>query len=134
MLVTFPIAFLSTLVATDLAWIVTADDFWLRLSLWLVGAGAIMGAVAGLAGTLELLLIKGVRRRGASWSHFVGAVTLIAVAFTNWSLRLVGSDELIVPWALSLTFLGALLVALSGWLGGNLVFDHRIGVVNDDGD
>jgi uncharacterized membrane protein len=134
MLVTFPIAFLTSLVATDLAWLLTGDDFWLRLSLWLVGGGAIMGAVAGLAGTIELLLIPGVRRRGVSWSHFVAAITLISVAFTNWFFRIVGGDEFIVPWALSLTFIGALLVSLSGWLGGNLVFDHRIGVVDDDGD
>ncbi len=134
MLVAFPIAFLTTLVATDLAWILTGDDFWLRLSLWLVGAGAIMGALAGIAGTLELLLIAGVRRRGVSWSHFVAAVTLISVAFTNWFLRLLGGDALMVPWALSLTLLGALLVGVAGWLGGSLVFDHRIGVVEDDGD
>ena len=134
MLVAFPIAFLTALVATDMAWVLTGDDFWLRLSLWLVGSGAVMGALAGVAGTIELLLIPGVRRRGVSWSHFVAAVTLISVAFTNWSLRLVGSADLVVPWALSLTALGAVLVALSGWLGGSLVFDHSIGVVDDDGD
>lgn len=134
MLVAFPIAFLTTLVLTDLAWVLTADEFWLRLSLWLVGSGAIMGAVAGIAGTIELLLIPGVRRRGVSWSHFVAAVTLISVAFTNWSLRLIGNNELMLPWGLALSILGALLVALSGWLGGSLVFDHRIGVVDDDGD
>ncbi len=134
MLVTFPIAFLMTLVATDMAWLVTGDFFWLRLSMWLVGGGAVMGAVAGLAGTIELLLIPGVRRRGVSWSHFVAAVMLISVAFTNWCLRLIGGGELIVPWALTLTLLGALLVAMAGWLGGNLVFDHRIGIVDDDGD
>ncbi len=134
MMVAFPIAFLTTLVATDAVWVLTGDDFWLRLSLWLVGSGAIMGALAGLVGTLELLLIPGVRRRGVSWSHFVAAITLISVAFTNWFLRLAGGSELIVPWALSLTILGALLVAVAGWLGGSLVFDHQIGIVDDDGD
>lgn len=134
MMVAFPIAFLTTLVATDAVWVLTGDDFWLRLSLWLVGSGAIMGALAGLVGTLELLLIPGVRRRGVSWSHFVAAITLISVAFTNWFLCLAGGSELIVPWALSLTILGALLVAVAGWLGGSLVFDHQIGIVDDDGD
>ncbi|MCG6118556.1 MAG: DUF2231 domain-containing protein [Aquimonas sp.] len=134
MMVAFPIAFLTSLVATDLAWVLTGDGFWLRLSLWLVGSGAVMGAAAGVAGALELLMIPGVRRRGVSWSHFVAAVMLISVAFINWFLRLAGNEALIVPWALSLTVLGALLVALAGWLGGSLVFDHRIGVVDDDGD
>jgi uncharacterized membrane protein len=134
MLVTFPIAFLMTVVATDLAWIATGDFFWLRLSMWLAGGGAIAGAVAGVAGTIELLLIPGVRRRGVSWSHFVAAVMLISVAFTNWYLRIAGGEDMVMPWAFTLSVLGAVLVAVAGWLGGNLVFDHRIGVVDEDGD
>lgn len=134
MMVTFPIAFLMSVVATDLAWILTQDDFWARLSLWLVGAGAVAGFFAGLAGTIELLLIPGVRRRGVSWSHFVAAITLISVAFTNWYLRLAGHTEMILPWGFVLSLLGAALVAVAGWLGANLVFDHKIGIVQEDGD
>jgi uncharacterized membrane protein len=134
MMVTFPIAFLVSVVATDLAWIVFQDQFWARLSLWLVGAGAFAGAAAGLAGALELLLIPGVRRRGVSWSHFVAAMTLISVAFTNWYLRLAGFTEMILPWGFMLSLLGAVLVAVAGWLGANLVFDHKIGIVEEDGD
>jgi uncharacterized membrane protein len=134
MMVTFPIAFLISVAATDLAWILLQDDFWARLSLWLVGAGAFAGAAAGLAGTIELLLIPGVRRRGVSWSHFIAAITLISVAFTNWYLRLAGPAEMILPWGFTLSVLGAVLVAVAGWLGANLVFDHRIGIVENDGD
>jgi uncharacterized membrane protein len=134
MMVTFPIAFLMSVAATDLIWIFTQDTFWARLSLWLVGAGAITGSAAALAGTIELLLIPGVRRRGASWSHFVAAITLISVAFTNWYLRLAGPEVMIVPWGFMLSLLGAVLVAMAGWLGANLVFDHRIGIIEDDGD
>lgn len=134
MMVAFPIAFLISVVATDLAWILFQDEFWARLSLWLVGAGAIGGAAAGLAGAVELLLIPGVRRRGVSWSHFVAAITLISVAFTNWYLRLAGLEDMILPWGFVLSLLGAALVAVSGWLGANLVFDHKIGIINDDGD
>jgi len=134
MMVTFPIAFLMAMVPTDLAWILTGDDFWARVSLWLAGAGALTGLAAGLAGTIELLIIPGVRRRGASWSHFVAAITLISVAFTNWFLRLADPTEMILPWGLTLTLLGAVLTGMAGWLGGNLVFEHRIGVVEEDGD
>ncbi len=134
MMVTFPIAFLMSVAATDLLWILTGDPFWSRLSLWLAGAGAISGAAAGLAGTIELLLIPGVRRRGVSWSHFIAAMTLISVAFTNWSLRLADDSDLILPWGFALSLLGAALVGVAGWLGANLVFDHRIGIVERDGD
>ncbi len=134
MMVTFPIAFLIAVAATDLAWVFLQDDFWARMSLWLVGAGAVTGLAAGLAGTIELLIIPGVRRRGASWSHFVAAITLISIAFTNWFLRLAGPEEMILPWGLMLSLLGAVMVGVSGWLGANLVFEHQIGVVDDDGD
>lgn len=134
MMVTFPIAFLMSVSATDLMWLLSQDAFWARLSLWLVGAGAVTGTAAALAGTIELMLIAGVRRRGVSWSHFVAAITLISVAFTNWFLRLAGPEEMIVPWGLTLSLLGATLVAVAGWLGANLVFDHRIGIIDHDGD
>jgi uncharacterized membrane protein len=134
MMVTFPIAFLFSVALTDLAWIVLQDDFWARLSLWLVGAGAATGLAAGVVGALELLLIPGVRRRGVSWSHFIAAMTLISVAFTNWYLRLAGQTEMILPWGFMLSVLGALLVAVAGWLGASLVFDHKIGIIQEDGD
>lgn len=134
MMVAFPIAFLLSAIATDLAWVVLEDEFWARLSLWLIGAGAVTGAAAGLAGTIELLAIPGVRRRGVSWSHFIAAVTLISVAFTNWFWRLEGGMEAILPWGLALSLLGGALVGMAGWLGGNLVFEHQIGIVDEDGD
>lgn len=134
MMVTFPIAFLMSVAATDVVWIISQDPFWARLSLWLVGAGAISGSAAALAGTVELLLIPGVRRRGVSWSHFVAGITLISVAFTNWYLRLAGSEDMILPWGFALSLLGAVLVGIAGWLGANLVFDHRIGIIDHDGD
>jgi uncharacterized membrane protein len=134
MVVNFPITLLTVLVVSDLGWVISGDPFWARLSLWLVGGGAVMGLFAGLIGTLELLLIPGVRRRGASWNHFIVATMLISVAFTNWFLRLAGPADMIVPWGMSLSLLGALLVMIAGWLGASLVFDHKIGIVNDDGD
>ena len=134
MLVTFPIAFLLALIPSDLAWILTGDDFWARLSIWLAAGGAFMGLIAGIAGTIELLAIPGVRRRGASWSHFVAAITLISVAFANWFLRLADPAGTILPWGLALSVLGGILVGFAGWLGGNLVFEHQIGVVGEDGD
>ena len=134
MMVAFPIAFLTAAIGTDLAWIVLQDAFWARMSLWLIGAGAFMGLLAGVAGTIELLLIPGVRRRGASWSHFVAAIMLLSVAFTNWFWRLEQGSEAILPWGLALTLLGAAFVGVAGWLGGNLVFDHQIGIIQEDGD
>jgi uncharacterized membrane protein len=133
MMVTFPIALLMLLVPSDLAWALTQDDFWARMSLWLAGAGAFLGLFAAIIGTVELMLVPAVRRHGMGWSHFVAAMALISVAFSNWYLRLVvGPADWIMPWGLALSALGAMLVAIAGWLGANLIFDHRIAILDEE--
>ncbi len=134
MLVTFPIAFLISVPGSDLAFLLTGDPFWARTSFWLLGVGTAMGFVAGLSGTVELLAVRGIRRRAAAWSHFVAAVMLLAVAFANWFLRLGDPVGAIWFWGLYMSGLGALLVAGAGWIGGHLVFEHQVGVVDEEGD
>ena len=134
MMVTFPIAFLMGTLGTDLLYVYDGDSFWARMSLWLVGFGTFMGVMAGIVGTVELLAVRGIRRRAASWSHFIAAVMLLSVGFANWVLRLGDPGGAVLPWGIYLSGLGALLVVLAGWLGGALVFEHQIGTVEDDGD
>lgn len=134
MLVTFPIAFLIGALGSDLAFWQTEDTFWARVSLWLLGAGWVTGLVAGLAGTVELLCVSGIRRRPASWNHFVVAVMLLAVAFINWFSRLSDPIGTVLPLGVTLSGLGAMLVGAAGWLGGNLVFEHQIAIGQEDAD
>lgn len=128
MVVPFPIAFLLAIVGTDITYLGTADAFWARASLWLAGAGTILGVIAGIIGTLELFLIRGIRHRPAGWSHFVMAVMLLAVGFINWLSRIEDPYSSIEGSGLYLSLLGAALVSMAGWLGGDLVFEHHVGL------
>lgn len=132
MLVPFPIAFLVSVLASDVAWWYWDDPFWARVSLWLAGGGALTGIFAGAVGTAELLAVRDIRRRAAAWSHFVVAVMLLSVGVANWGLRLVDMQAHIVPLGMYLSGLGVLLVGVAGWLGGTLVFEHQVGVLNED--
>ncbi len=132
MLVPFPIAFLMGVFASDLAWWWWSDPFWARMSLWLAGVGAVTGIFAGAVGTFELLSVRDIRRRAAAWSHFVAAIMLLAVGVANWGMRVADAEANIVPWGLYLSGLGALLVSVAGWLGGTLVFEHQVGVLDAD--
>ncbi len=132
MLVTFPIAFLLGASASDVVFVYERDPFWARMSLWLIGAGTFMGVIAGITGTVELLAERGIRRRPAAWNHFVASVMLLAVALANWVWRLDDFEAAIVPWGLAMSVLTALLVGFAGWLGGTLVFEHQIGIEQDD--
>lgn len=127
MLVNFPIAYLFGGLPSDLAFYWTGDPFWARASLWLLGIGFAMGTIAAVFGTLDFLLVKGVRKHTSSWTHFLLGVTLLAVACANWWMRIPDPASAVLPWGLFLSCVTAVAVGAAGWMGGKLVFDHHIG-------
>ena len=84
--------------------------------------------LAGLSGTAELLLVSGIRVRAAAWTHFIIAVTLLSLLGTNWGVRLSGYESAVLPYGILLSVLCVLVVGFTGWHGGKLVFDYRLGI------
>lgn len=132
MLAVFPIAFLVGALATDLAFWRTADHFWALASEWLLIAGVIMGALAALAGLVEFLTIRRIRSLAAAWVHFLGNAAAILIALWNLLHRLDGDPGVtIVPYGIILSAIVVAFLLVTGWLGGELVFRHRIGIMNN---
>lgn len=127
MLVAFPIALTVCTLGADLLYWWTGDGFWARVGLWAIGTGFLMGLLAGLTGTVELLLVPGIRSRPASWTHFVIAVALLSMLGANFGLRLSGYEDAVLPFGILLSGLCVGFTALTGWHGGKLVFDYRLG-------
>jgi uncharacterized membrane protein len=128
MLVAFPIAGTFAVLFCDAAWWWTADPFWPRASWWAGGGAFGMGVLAALSGLAEVLLVPGVRRRAAAWSHAVAGMVLLSVLGANWALRLSEGPDAVLPWGLFLSLLALALVGVAGWHGGKLVFEHQVGV------
>jgi uncharacterized membrane protein len=132
MLVVFPIAFLVAALATDLAFWGTNDPFWARASTWLLGAGVVMGVLAAVAGLIEFLTISRVRSLAAGWIHFLGNAAAILLALANLLYRIdEGLGAGVIPFGLILSAVVVAILLVTGWLGGELVFRHRIGVTTD---
>lgn len=127
MLVAFPVAFLLGGLASDLAFWLTQDVFWARVSLWLIGTGFGMGVLAAIAGTLEFMFVKNIRRHITSWSHMLTAIMLLAIAASNWWMRVDGAVAAIFPWGLFLSAISAVALIIASWFGGKLVFEHNVG-------
>ncbi|WP_447528373.1 MULTISPECIES: DUF2231 domain-containing protein [unclassified Vreelandella] len=123
----FPVAALMALVANDLAYWYTGDPFWARTGLWLAGVGAFGGWIASIAGIIDLVSVARIRRLITGWSHAIVAVVMLSLASLNWLLRL-NSPEAILPWGLAVSLVTGGLIALAGWLGGQLVYEHAVGV------
>jgi uncharacterized membrane protein len=128
MSVHFPIALIIGTLGVDVFYWWTADPFWLRVGIWSAGFAFFTGVGAGIVGTLELLLVPGIRIRVASWTHAIAAMTLLSIAGANWGLRLVDESQ-VLPHGLMLSALASVFTGLAGWHGGKLVFDHGVGLI-----
>lgn len=127
MSVSFPVALTFCTFGADALYWWTGDVFWARAALWAAGTGFLFGMLAGLSGTAELLLVSGIRARAPAWTHFIIAVTLLALLGANWGHRLYGFEEAVLPYGILLSALCVGVVAFTGWHGGKLVFDYRLG-------
>lgn len=132
MVIHFPVAMLLSLVATDLAFLWTGDSFWAQGSLWLAGIGALGGWVSGLIGLGDLLLVSRIRHLITAWCHAIMAVMLLSLATMNWLLRIDDMMAMIWPWGLLVTLLSALMIAITSYFGGQLVYEHAVGVDLDE--
>lgn len=132
MLVAFPIAYLVGALACDAAYWWTGDVFWAKVSIWVLGAGFVMGGIAALAGTLDFMIVREIRHHVTSWSHFLAAVMMLSLTGANWWLRVGDPAGGVMPWGIYLSAITVLALTVAGWLGGKLVFEHKVGVAEDE--
>lgn len=130
-LVHFPVACLLLLVGSDAAYLYTGDVFWAQAGLWLAGVGALSGWIASAVGLIDLVTIHRIRRKLLGWCHAIMAVMMLSLASLNWLWRFLEATDLL-PWAIALSLLTAVLVGLTGALGGTLVYEKAVGVEIDD--
>lgn len=128
-IVTLPIAFLVAVPVCDLVFLWTQDLFWARASFWLIAAGVVTGLLAAATGLMDFLGIERVRKRTAGWAHMILNVVALALTIVNLVLRWGNFAGLVIPTGLVISIIVALLLGLSGWYGGELVYRHKIAVI-----
>ncbi len=128
MLIHFPVAALIALIGVDLAYITTDDYFWARAGVWLSGVGAFGGWLSGLVGLIDLVTVARIRRLITAWCHATLAVMLLSLASLNWLLRFGEPDAHVWPWGLYVSGLTGLLIGVTSYLGGQLVYERAVGV------
>ncbi|MDX2100596.1 MAG: DUF2231 domain-containing protein [Leptolyngbyaceae cyanobacterium bins.59] len=129
LIVTFPIAFLTSVLLTDGVYWLTKDDFWARASLWLLIGGILTGVLAAVTGMSDFLRIKRVRKRSAGWAHMVLNVAALSLSLISLLLRWRDYTGAILPTGLILSVIVAGALGLSGWYGAELVYRHKVAVI-----
>lgn len=129
LIVTFPIAFLTATLLTDLAYWFSGDFFWARASFWLISAGIVTALLAMATGLLDFFKISRVRQHSAGWIHLIGNVAVVLLSLVNLFLRWSDRSATILPAGLILSLVVATILGVTGWYGAELVFRHKVAVI-----
>jgi uncharacterized membrane protein len=135
MLIPFPIALWATSFIVDILFYFTRHPTLLVIAKFMLAAGCIAAVVAALFGIIDWLKIQaGPVKKVADWHARLnfGALVVFAVSLflRMGSYSYLVGRKLTIPFLLSMV--GVILISISGWLGGELVFRYGVGVTNDD--
>jgi len=125
-LVPLPIGLLTAAAASDVAHLVTGDAFYARMSRWLIRGGLVSGLMAAAMGLLDFSTIRAARGP-VGIAHAGGNTAIMGLSALSLVLRR-SSRNRVPTLAMLLSAAAALLLAGTGWLGGELAFRKRIGV------
>ena len=129
MLVSFPIAFLVGALLTDCLFLWRDALFWATASYWLLSAGLMMGAVAAIFGIADFFGDRRIRAKTVARLHFGGNAIVLVLTAVNLAMRDSATAEGLYPTGLVLSLVVVLLLCVTGWLGGEMAYRHRVGVV-----
>jgi len=127
MLVPFPIVCFIGALVTDIAYWRTAQMMWADFSAWLLVIGLIMGGLAAIAGLIDFLSNRLIRAQAPAWPHMVGNIVAMLLALLNAFVHTRDAWTSVVPVGLILSVLVVLILLVTGWLGGELVYRHGVG-------
>src|SRR4051812_39823456 len=134
MIVPFPIAFLVGTLATDLVFRSTGDPSWAMFSKWMLVAGLVTAAIAAVLGLIDFVGIKRVRSGLIGWAHMGGNVTAVVLSLISliarWNDPVHGLDSIGLPISVIVT----VVLIGTGWLGGELVYRRKVGVLEEGTD
>ena len=136
-LVSLPIGlFIWTLIAS-IVFAAGGGRFWYDIAFWTGFAAWISALVAALPGFGDFLtLARGSDAQSMALVHMALNLSVVALYIVAWALMLnagatSGGKQIAV---IVLQAVGTGLLALSGWLGGELVYRHHLAMVPDDAD
>ena len=132
MLIPFPIALWVFSLVADVIYLWRGNPLWRDwIAFYTLLGGIIGGAVAAVPGLIDWLSLKD---RGvvkiANWHARLNVIALL-IFVASFYLRTTNGASLVggsytIPFALSVV--GVILITISGWLGGEMVFRHGVAV------
>jgi len=133
MMVAVPVGLFIWALVADIVFGIRDEQGWYDIAFWSGIAAWVSGLVAALPGFGDYLtMARKTEARGIATLHMGLNVTTVACYIVAMILMLDnGAIDLGTHYqaVLGLHSFGTLLLAFSGWLGGEMVFRHHLGVI-----
>jgi uncharacterized membrane protein len=125
MLVAIPIGLWVFSLVCDLAHVFGAtSENWQIVARYTLVGGIFGALVAAVPGFIDMLALPWASKRVALM-HMSINLTVVAMYVVNWYLRMRGTESNGPVW---LSVIAILLLLVSGWLGGKMVYVHGVAV------
>lgn len=127
-LVSFPVAFFVGTLLVDIGATVCQRHDLLATAFYLEAGGIIFGLLAAVPGIIDFIYTVPPKSSGKKRAakHGIINVTMIIIFSTVLMMRY--HEKISIEWILILESAGIILLMISGWLGGTLVYRNQIGV------
>lgn len=125
MLIPLPLGLWIFSWVADLIYVSGWGEQWRAVAFYTIGGGVVGALLAAIPGYFDYRsLTDSHPKKIATW-HMTLNLTIVALFGLNLWMRAVD-----ISWegAFVLSTLGVLLLGISGWLGGELVYKHGVGV------
>lgn len=128
MLVPIPIVCFIGALVTDIAYAVTAEMMYADFAAWLLLVGIVFGVLAAIAGLIDFLGNRLIRRQSLAWPRLIGNLVVLVLAFFNNMIHTRDAWTSVMPAGLILSIITVLILPVTGWLGWEMVYRYRVGV------
>ena len=132
MLIPFPFALWTfSLIADAIYYFGGHNSVWETVAFYTLAGGIVGGVLAAVPGIIDYFSIKDKKVSNiAAWHARANVLALLLFAGSLYLRTDSGSrivdGSLTIPVLMSL--LGVILISVSGWLGGEMVYRHHVGV------
>lgn len=124
--IVFPLGLLATAVIFDVLHMVSGGKVFAVVSYWMIVSGLIGGVLAAIFGLLDWVKIPvNTRARSIGLTQGVVNVGVLVLFCLSWYMRRENVENPNLPSSI-VSFAGAAVALVGGWLGGELV--ERLGV------
>ena len=131
-IVPLPIGSFFVALAADVAHAMTKKPLFYDVAMFAIGLGIITALLAAVLGLIDYFGVNmSAAGRKLATTHLLLNVTAVVLYAISWMLRRNHGALETSRWplALGLAVVPFLLLLVSGWIGGKMSYEHKIGVV-----